>query len=490
MTRRTSAPLAGTLGSQPVAYSYPAGRIRCQVEAPASLPFTWKSLAIDLSPRQSLSNGKVVRLWERVAAPPLPEAEDGLPPELAASPVVEVLDGRWGDVASRYRTRVEARLGEGQLPADALPRGPFPSRLHEAAALAEWVRREVRYTGLLFGESAIVPASPAEVVRRKFGDCKDQATLLVAALRSRGFDAAIALLRAGEDPDVTPALPSLEAFDHAIVQVWLRGEGLFIDTTSRFELLGEVPVHIQGRLALVCRPGVTGLVRIPIAAAATNTSRTEIVVRIPEAGAPKVTERTVYGGAFESGRREKFDGMTEADRKTFFEGWAKARYGGGTVLKGLTVSAPRTLRLRSPSRRRSKSPASCRPGTSASAFSLAAGGFLGQPPRSRGRRAPARPRRHSGPAGVRVHPRAASWFLSELPPADKRTLGPATFTLDAAAGAEGSVVLKAVVELTASRLTPEEAGALRDALATLREAEPISVTFQHEAEVAAARGEL
>ena len=32
-----------------------------------------------------------------------------------------------------------------------------------------------------------VPSPPAAVLHRKFGDCKDQATLLVAALRARGI---------------------------------------------------------------------------------------------------------------------------------------------------------------------------------------------------------------------------------------------------------------------------------------------------------------
>lgn len=492
VTRRTSAPLAGTLGSHAVAYPYPVGRIRCLVEAPASLPFTWKSLGIDLPPRSSLSGGKVVRLWERVAVPPLPEAEESLPLDVASTPVVEFSTGTsWGDVASRYRTRVEARLGEGPVPADALPRGPFPSRLHEAAALAEWVRREVRYTGLLFGEGAVVPASPAEVARRKFGDCKDQATLLVAALRARGFDAAVALLRAGEEPDVTSALPSLEAFDHAIVQVsGLRGEGLFIDTTSRFERLGEVPVHLQGRLALVCRPGVTGLVRIPIAAAAANTSRTEVAVRIPEAGPPKVTERTVYGGAFESSRREKFDGMTEADRKAFFDAWAEARFGGGTVLKG-TVSAPRDLSAPLALETEVEKPGFVQAGDERVTFSLAAGGFLGNLPD------PGEGEREHDLVAIPVRQEFEYTLVpppgfapADLPPADARNLGPATFTLSAEAGSGGRVALKVVVELKAARLTPAEAGALREALATLREAEPIAITFQHEAEVAAAHGEL
>ena len=36
-------------------------------------------------------------------------------------------------------------------------------------------------------DAEIVPWTPAEIVARGFGDCKDKATLLVAMLRAAGF---------------------------------------------------------------------------------------------------------------------------------------------------------------------------------------------------------------------------------------------------------------------------------------------------------------
>jgi hypothetical protein len=57
------------------------------------------------------------------------------------------------------------------------------------AAIVDYLDREVRYTGIEFGEAAIVPHDPAETLAKKYGDCKDKATLLVAMLRAAGIPA-------------------------------------------------------------------------------------------------------------------------------------------------------------------------------------------------------------------------------------------------------------------------------------------------------------
>ena len=492
VTTRTTPPPSGALGSQLLAYPYPAGRIRLRVEAPSTLPFVWKATGIDLSPKASLAAGRVVRVWERTSVPPLEDVESDLPPEVPANPLVEFATGSsWSQVATGYRAIVDERLGAGPLSAASLPPGPFPSRLHEAAALAEWVRREVRYTGLLFGEGAIVPSHPAGVLHRKFGDCKDQATLLVAALRARGFDAAVALLRVGEDPDVTPALPSLDAFDHVIVHVaGLRADGIFVDTTSRFERFGEVPVRLQGRLALVCRPETNGLTRIPVPPSAANTSKTEIVVTVPEAGTTKVTEKTVWAGAFESSRRQAFDGLSEADQKAYFDRWTAAGFGGGKVLRGVVspardLSGPFTLELEV------EQPAFVRADDERVVVALAADGFLSELP--------------DPDEGERKNELTAVPFRQEfryrfvppqgfapvlLPEEETRSLGPATFRRKATAREDGSADFEVTVELPRARLTPAEVVALRDELGALRGTEPTTFTFQHRSSVAAARGDL
>src|ERR1041385_9336395 len=81
------------------------------------------------------------------------------------------------------------------------------------------LHKNVRYTGVEFGESSLIPQFPSETLKRKYGDCKDKALLLVAMLRASGVPADLALLQAGPGRDINPELPGMGNFDHAIVYV-------------------------------------------------------------------------------------------------------------------------------------------------------------------------------------------------------------------------------------------------------------------------------
>src|ERR1044072_7118885 len=110
-----------------------------------------------------------------------------------------------------------------------------PDSAEYIGKIVERLHREVRYTGIEFGAARLIPEFPSETLRRRFGDCKDKSTLLVAALRAAGIEAYLALLSAGDDQDIAPDLPGLGMFDHAIVFVPHAGDGgadLWIDATA------------------------------------------------------------------------------------------------------------------------------------------------------------------------------------------------------------------------------------------------------------------
>ena len=126
------------------------------------------------------------------------------------------------------------------------------------SAILDYLDREVRYTGIEFGEAAIMPHDPADTLNKKYGDCKDKATLLVTILRAAGIPAYVALLNAGSRMDVPADLPGMGLFDHAIVYVPGK-PALWIDATDRYARLGQLPAGDQGRLALIARPETTWL---------------------------------------------------------------------------------------------------------------------------------------------------------------------------------------------------------------------------------------
>ena len=97
--------------------------------------------------------------------------------------------------------------------------------------LYRFVADEIRYVGLEFGVHSLRPYPVADILGRKFGDCKDKATLLVALLAEVGIEARVSLVRTGDGGRVDPQIASLALFNHAIV--WLPASDRYLDPTVR-----------------------------------------------------------------------------------------------------------------------------------------------------------------------------------------------------------------------------------------------------------------
>jgi hypothetical protein len=132
----------------------------------------------------------------------------------------------------------------------------------EARALAvlRTVQKEVRYLSLAFSESTHRPASPDEVFRRRFGDCKDKTLLTVTLLRALGMRADPALVSSSLAGRLAGRLPSAALFDHVIVRLSIGDKVYWLDPTRLYQAgaLSDVDVRVFP-LALVLAEDATGL---------------------------------------------------------------------------------------------------------------------------------------------------------------------------------------------------------------------------------------
>lgn len=242
--------------------------------------------------------------YELPLVPAAPARELYAPGDVAQAPYLGVATAAsWAAVARDYRAVVDRRIAEGPvaLPAE-LPRTPS---LETLEAIAGWIRHQIRYTGIEFGDASVVPWPPAETIKRGFGDCKDQAALLVALLRQAGIRAELALLSSSAGPDVDPDLPAIGAFDHAIVRARLGGRDVWIDATADLQRPGQLPRGDRGRRALVISDDTTGLAITP-PATASDQFREVRTFTAAEDGPSQLTVATRSTGDLEAGQRLLF----------------------------------------------------------------------------------------------------------------------------------------------------------------------------------------
>ena len=138
----------------------------------------------------------------------------------------------WGEVA---------RWADGLFPSDEpLPDElvplvqrwlRLPSRSDQASQALQWVQGEIRYYSVSLGESSHRPHSPAEVLKNRYGDCKDKSFLLMRILQSLGIPARAVLASIGAPQAPAKVLASPLDFDHAIVQAKIDGRDYYLDPT-------------------------------------------------------------------------------------------------------------------------------------------------------------------------------------------------------------------------------------------------------------------
>lgn len=150
-----------------------------------------------------------------------------------------------------------------RLVADALPQRGVDAVVREQAlrltrglasdeakvrAIHAYVARQIRYVGLEFGIHSLKPHAVREVLDRRFGDCKDKATLLVALCREVGIDAQVVLVRTADLGGLHDQTASLGVFNHAIANV--PQLGWWLDATAPHHEPEELPTGDHGATVL------------------------------------------------------------------------------------------------------------------------------------------------------------------------------------------------------------------------------------------------
>lgn len=95
----------------------------------------------------------------------------------------------------------------------------------------DFVQKQVRYLGTEIGANSHLPARPEQVMKQRFGDCKDKVSLLAALLRRLEIDATPVLVSTPYRQAVAGMLPSPLAFNHAIAMVQVGGQKWLLDGT-------------------------------------------------------------------------------------------------------------------------------------------------------------------------------------------------------------------------------------------------------------------
>ena len=149
--------------------------------------------------------------------------------------------------------------------------------------LYQLLEKSTRYVSIQLGIGGMQPMAASEVCNTGFGDCKGLSNYMRAMLKEVGIPSNYAIISTHENRQF-PNFPSLALFNHAILQVPLKGDTIWIECTSPDLAIGYVHSDIAGHDALVMTDDGGKLCRLPEYADSANVQNSVIDMNLSADG--------------------------------------------------------------------------------------------------------------------------------------------------------------------------------------------------------------
>ncbi|WP_457680958.1 DUF3857 domain-containing protein [Thermovibrio sp.] len=296
---------------------YPVKEASFTAYIPKGVYYKYKTYHIEPSlskPKVKEEKGYEVLSWNLRNLPPV-EKENNMPPfgEIAKKVAITSIRS-WNQVAKWYSGLAKDAVKPSKLVVETtlkVVKGK-KSLENKIRAIYNFVSKNIRYVGMEFGINGYKPHSADEVLRNRYGDCKDHATLVIAMLKVIGVKGYPVLIPTLSKANTDPDMPMPTAFNHEIAAVKLHGKLLFLDTTSDFVPFGYLPPSDQGRLTLTVDldKGTGKLVETPVYPPSSNVEGFKGNFSISPYGSLKGDFTFHYTGVYSVMERARLISMT------------------------------------------------------------------------------------------------------------------------------------------------------------------------------------
>src|SRR5262249_2977959 len=164
--------------------------------------------------------------------------------------------------------------------ADEITKG-IGDRRQQAQAIDAWMKKNIRYVAVYLSLGRVVPNDASNVLRNKFGDCKDKATLMAALLAAKGISSEAGLINLGAAYTL-PEPPTMVALNHVIL--YLPEFDLYDDPTATVAAFGVLAPDTYDKPVVRVTASVATLARTPAMRPEDHTGHARTIVKVAADG--------------------------------------------------------------------------------------------------------------------------------------------------------------------------------------------------------------
>ena len=304
-------------------------KARYHIEASPGLDFRYKFFNVSANVEESIGDkgGRVLDICmdslPALHAEPLSPASYEIFPHAYIVPATFIFGGyngsyeTWAAYGSWLFSLMEDR--------DVLPQNVV-AELKQKTASCSTPREKVqvvcdilaattRYVSIQLGVGGMQPAPAAEVCRTGYGDCKALVNYARAMLGELGIESNYVVINT-ERENITRDFVNGSQFNHAILQVPLDGDTLWVECTDPTLPLGYLHDGIAGHDALVVTAMGGKLCRLPSYAHSQNVQQNNVAISLANDGSATVGMQRECSGAKYEGLHF-FSKLTKVEQRDY-----------------------------------------------------------------------------------------------------------------------------------------------------------------------------
>jgi Domain of Unknown Function with PDB structure (DUF3857)/Transglutaminase-like superfamily len=187
-----------------------------------------------------------------------------------------------------------------------------------------WVQDHVKYIAFEDGMGGFIPRQANDVCNKRYGDCKDMASLITTMLRLGGVkDSYLCWIGTRDIPFKYKENSSLSVDNHMIAVTKLDNEYYFLDATDDRIDFGLPTNHIQGKEGMIMLSETEyKILDVPIVKAKDNARKDSVFVKI-EGNLVKGKGITTIDGLWKTNMKYYLSNYSEKQKQEYVEGMFK-----------------------------------------------------------------------------------------------------------------------------------------------------------------------
>ncbi len=264
----------------------------------------YNNFGAELKPLEERGGGRLIYRWRFKDIPQIiPEANMPDSVEINTAILMSTFSS-WQDIYEWWW-----KLAKDKIQADADIKNKvkeltvnLKSDEEKIKAIYSFCAQKIRYVAVEYGQAGYEPHKAEDIFKNKYGDCKDQAVLLVTMLKDAGLSAYLVLIPTKGCYNLNEDFPSV-LFNHCIAAVSYNNGLVFLDPTAETCPFGDLPSGDQNRRVLVFQEDGYKIENTPFYDAGHNLVKQNLNISVDEDESITADKAITTSGVYNQGQR-------------------------------------------------------------------------------------------------------------------------------------------------------------------------------------------